>query len=154
MPAAYQGDEDTSFHGYPDPPSGQVRPPSKPTGSTDAEGGKKKRGSGLLGSLASGLTSGLHTAARKYFPATSSHIPYQPGGIGGGIGGDAGELHTDNRYDSFAPPRISNGVKWYVEGRDYMHAVSVAIEHAKESIWIMDCEFYLCQAPDGLFLCA
>jgi phospholipase D1/2 len=49
---------------------------------------------------------------------------------------------TDNRYVSFAPVRqAGNDVKWYVDGCSYMWAVSVALEQAKESIWILDCEY-------------
>ena len=43
-----------------------------------------------------------------------------------------------NRFDSFAPPRTGNEAKWYVDGCGYMWAVSVAIEEARESIWILD----------------
>lgn len=43
-----------------------------------------------------------------------------------------------NRFESFAPPRTSNEAKWYVDGCGYMWAVSVAIEEARESIWILD----------------
>jgi phospholipase D1/2 len=48
-------------------------------------------------------------------------------------------LHTrDNRFHSFAPPRNGNDVKWFVDGCGYFWAVSIAIEQAKESIWILD----------------
>lgn len=43
-----------------------------------------------------------------------------------------------NRFDSFAPPRTGNEAKWYVDGCGYMWAVSVAIEEARECIWILD----------------
>lgn len=47
--------------------------------------------------------------------------------------------HTrNNRFHSFAPPRTSNDAKWFVDGCGYMWAVSVAIEEARESIWILD----------------
>ena len=49
--------------------------------------------------------------------------------------------HKDNRYYSFAPQRGGNDIKWYVDACGYMWAVSVAIEQARESIWILDCEF-------------
>jgi phospholipase D1/2 len=45
-----------------------------------------------------------------------------------------------NRYDSFAGQKNGNDVKWYVDGCGYMYAVSKAIEGARESIWILDCE--------------
>lgn len=43
-----------------------------------------------------------------------------------------------HRFQSFAPERDGNCVKWYVDGRDYFHAVSVALERAKETIYIED----------------
>lgn len=62
-------------------------------------------------------------------------------------------LHTrNNRFHSFAPVRNSgNEAKWYVDGCSYMWAVSVAIEEAQESIWILDWwlspELYLRRPP-------
>jgi phospholipase D1/2 len=44
----------------------------------------------------------------------------------------------DNRFHSFAPPRRGNDAKWFVDGCGYFWAVSVALEEAKESIWILD----------------
>jgi len=46
-----------------------------------------------------------------------------------------GEGH---RFQSFAPERDGNKIKWYIDGRDYFHAVSVALERAKETIYIED----------------
>lgn len=46
--------------------------------------------------------------------------------------------NSTNRYDSFVPIRQDNDAKWYVDGCSYMWAVSVAIEEARESIWILD----------------
>ncbi|KAK2595950.1 hypothetical protein QQS21_006480 [Conoideocrella luteorostrata] len=43
-----------------------------------------------------------------------------------------------NRFESFFPERDGNHIKWYVDGRDYFWAVSVALEQAKESIYICD----------------
>ncbi len=43
-----------------------------------------------------------------------------------------------HRFQSFAPERDGNRIKWYVDGRDYFHAVSVALERAKETIYIAD----------------
>lgn len=43
-----------------------------------------------------------------------------------------------NRFQSFFPERDSNNIKWYVDGRDYMWAVSVGLESAKETIYIED----------------
>lgn len=50
---------------------------------------------------------------------------------------------TENRFGSFAPPREHNDAKWYVDGCSYFWAVSRALENARESIWILDCEFWL-----------
>ena len=43
-----------------------------------------------------------------------------------------------HRFESFAPEREGNKIKWYVDGRDYFWAVSVALEKAKEVIYIED----------------
>jgi phospholipase D1/2 len=54
----------------------------------------------------------------------------------------AEDLHTShhaNRFTSFAPVREGNDVKWYVDGCGYFWAVSLALEQAKETIWILDC---------------
>ncbi|TVY43123.1 Phospholipase [Lachnellula occidentalis] len=57
----------------------------------------------------------------------------------------------NNRFHSFAPPRTGNDAKWFVDGCGYMWAVSVAIEEARESIWILDWwlspELYLRRPP-------
>ncbi|KAF2659568.1 phospholipase D/nuclease [Lophiostoma macrostomum CBS 122681] len=44
----------------------------------------------------------------------------------------------NHRFNSFAPERDGNLIKWYIDGRDYFWAVSVALEHAKETIYIAD----------------
>ncbi|PBP16351.1 phospholipase [Diplocarpon rosae] len=58
---------------------------------------------------------------------------------------------AQNRFSSFAPPRHNNEAKWFVDGCSYMWAVSVAIEEAQESIWILDWwlspELYLRRPP-------
>ncbi|OAD74703.1 hypothetical protein PHYBLDRAFT_111269, partial [Phycomyces blakesleeanus NRRL 1555(-)] len=43
-----------------------------------------------------------------------------------------------HRFDSYAPIREGCQTTWFVDGRDYLWDVSVAIEHAKESIYIHD----------------
>lgn len=59
--------------------------------------------------------------------------------------------HVENRFMSFAPQREGNNAKWYVDACGYMWAVSIAIEQAKESIWILDWwlspELYLRRPP-------
>jgi phospholipase D1/2 len=48
-----------------------------------------------------------------------------------------GTLHHMHRFQSFAPQREGNSVKWYVDGCGYFWAVSVALEQAKHEIWIL-----------------
>ncbi|XP_044722026.1 PLD-like domain-containing protein [Hirsutella rhossiliensis] len=43
-----------------------------------------------------------------------------------------------HRFESFFPERDGNLIKWYVDGRDYFWAVSVALEQAQESIYLAD----------------
>jgi phospholipase D1/2 len=47
-------------------------------------------------------------------------------------------IAESHRFQSFAPERDGNRIKWYVDGRDYFHAVSVALERATETIYIAD----------------
>jgi phospholipase D1/2 len=47
-------------------------------------------------------------------------------------------IAESHRYESFAPERDGNLVKWYIDGRDYFWAVSVALERARETIYIAD----------------
>jgi phospholipase D1/2 len=60
---------------------------------------------------------------------------------------------TDNRFQSFAPQRQDNAAKWFVDGCGYFWAVSIALEEAKESIWILDWwlspELYLRRPPSA-----
>lgn len=48
------------------------------------------------------------------------------------------KICESHRFESFFPERDGNMIKWYVDGRDYFHAVSVALESAKEVIYIAD----------------
>ncbi|KAH8596160.1 hypothetical protein B0O99DRAFT_510702 [Bisporella sp. PMI_857] len=48
------------------------------------------------------------------------------------------KIAEGHRFQSFAPERPGNKIKWYVDGRDYFYAVSVALEQAKETIYIED----------------
>ncbi len=57
---------------------------------------------------------------------------------------------TQNRFGSFAHQEYGNDVKWYVDGCGYMWAVSMAIEQARESIWILDCEPKFSSWPTSL----
>ncbi|KAI0022330.1 phospholipase [Xylariomycetidae sp. FL0641] len=60
------------------------------------------------------------------------------------------EVNTDHRYRSFADESAGN-VKWFVDGASYFHAVSMALEQAQESIYILDWwlspELYLRRPP-------
>lgn len=60
------------------------------------------------------------------------------------------EEHTANRYCSFAP-QSSGNAKWYVDGCSYFWALSMALEEARESIYILDWwlspELYLRRPP-------
>ncbi|KAK3353896.1 hypothetical protein B0T25DRAFT_222593 [Lasiosphaeria hispida] len=47
-------------------------------------------------------------------------------------------ISESNRYESYFPQREGHNAKWYVDGRDYFWAVSVALEKAKETIYIAD----------------
>ena len=60
---------------------------------------------------------------------------------------EAHEIATDNkrtaiaeshRFESFAPVREGNKLKWYVDARDYFWAVSEALSSAKETIYLAD----------------
>jgi phospholipase D1/2 len=48
------------------------------------------------------------------------------------------KIRNSNRFNSFAPERDGNNVKWYVDGLDYFYAVSVALDQAKETIYLAD----------------
>ncbi|KAK8080007.1 phospholipase D domain-containing protein [Apiospora hydei] len=60
------------------------------------------------------------------------------------------EVRQSHRFQSFAP-QSSGGVKWFVDGASYFFAVSVALEQARESIYILDWwlspELYLRRPP-------
>lgn len=49
-----------------------------------------------------------------------------------------GAIADSHRFGSFAPVHEGNNVKWYVDARDYLWAVSVALEKARETIYIAD----------------
>ena len=52
---------------------------------------------------------------------------------------DRPDTTNNHRFGSFASQRVGNDVKWYVDGCSYMWAVSLALERARQSIWILDC---------------
>lgn len=47
-------------------------------------------------------------------------------------------IAESHRYESFAPVREANRVKWYVDALDYLWAVSIALQNAKEVIYLED----------------
>ena len=61
------------------------------------------------------------------------------------------DKHHMHRFQSFAPQREGNDAKWYVDGCSYMWAVSVALENARDTVWILDWwlspELYLRRPP-------
>lgn len=48
------------------------------------------------------------------------------------------KIAESHRFESYFPEREGNLLKWYVDGRDYFWAVSVALSQAKETIYIAD----------------
>ena len=48
------------------------------------------------------------------------------------------KVAESHRFQSFAPERDGNKIKWYVDGQNYFYAVSVGLESAKETIYIAD----------------
>ncbi|KAI1308093.1 phospholipase [Xylaria venustula] len=63
---------------------------------------------------------------------------------------DVQPVNTDHRFQSFSP-QTSGNAKWYVDGASYFWAVSMALEEARESIYILDWwlspELYLRRPP-------
>ena len=68
------------------------------------------------------------------------------------------DKHHMHRFQSFAPQREGNDAKWYVDGCSYMWAVSVALENARDTIWILDWwlspELYLRRRGRDAVFCA
>ncbi|KAG8810895.1 hypothetical protein FRC17_002712 [Serendipita sp. 399] len=62
------------------------------------------------------------------------------------------DILEKNRYQSFAPERDGNAVKWFADAHDYMWAIAHAIESAKNEIYILDWwlspELYLKRPPE------
>lgn len=58
-----------------------------------------------------------------------------------------------NRHNSFAPLREDNKAEYYIDGCEYFHAVSVAIENAHSHIcimgWWISPELYLRRPPSS-----
>lgn len=58
-----------------------------------------------------------------------------------------------HRRHSFAPLREDNNAKYYIDGCEYFHAVSLAIENARSDIcilgWWISPELYLRRPPSS-----
>ncbi|KAI2621501.1 phospholipase D/nuclease [Hypomontagnella submonticulosa] len=78
------------------------------------------------------------------------HEPHEHENNSGGDGVEQQAMTNKYRFQSFAP-ESSGSVKWYVDGASYFHAVSMALEEARESIYILDWwlspELYLRRPP-------
>ena len=48
------------------------------------------------------------------------------------------KIAESHRFESFAPVRESNNLKWYVDALDYLWAVSIALDQAQEVIYLAD----------------
>ena len=127
----YHGQSDTgSSH---DQSHGQASQPLAPNGGHEQPGGL---GSSLFNKL-HGAVHGLSSEIKQHLENRPPSSQDRPGLVG--VQGTSEGTHY--RYGSFAQQRRGNDAKWYVDGCGYMWAVSVALEQAKESIWILDCRF-------------
>ncbi|KAJ9295375.1 hypothetical protein DTO271G3_6198 [Paecilomyces variotii] len=96
-----------------------------------------------------------HTLKESHFEKTKAeafHLKHKIGKLGNVFNpnhrhDEEHEKRTDqkrsaiaesHRFQSFAPEHEGNKVKWYVDARDYLWAVSVALERATETIYIAD----------------
>ncbi|KAI1335858.1 phospholipase D/nuclease [Xylariaceae sp. FL0016] len=82
-------------------------------------------------------------------PHEEHHRPQAQGG-GNNANIQQMQINTNHRFQSFQP-QTTGGAKWYVDGASYFHAVSLALEQARESIYILDWwlspELYLRRPP-------
>lgn len=98
------------------------------------------------GSLGSSLFDKIHGAVHEIGSEIGQRLSgrERPQSSSGQPSAAVGAMATpQNRYGSFAVQRHGNDAKWYVDGCGYMWAVSIAIEQARESIWILDCKYCL-----------
>ncbi|PVG00681.1 phospholipase D/nuclease [Serendipita vermifera] len=62
------------------------------------------------------------------------------------------DIRQSNRFQSFAPERDGNTVKWFIDGHDYLWAISEVLDSAKQQICILDWwlspETYLRRPPE------
>ncbi|KAF2758863.1 phospholipase D/nuclease [Pseudovirgaria hyperparasitica] len=130
-----QGDTSVTQQYQPHLAYGEQPGPEKPSG-----------GMSSLFDKAHGLVHGLGSEVKERL----SNNQQRP--TSGAPANPSTDSTTGNRFNSFAPERTGgNDIKWYVDGCGYMWAVSVALERARESIWILDWwlspELYLRRPP-------
>ncbi|KAF2015063.1 phospholipase D/nuclease [Aaosphaeria arxii CBS 175.79] len=127
---------------------------SKPQGQGQQQGSSNEGGMSFVFDKLHQAVHGIGSDIKDKISGKEENRPPQ-GGYSGQSGGPppqpGQEYHSQHRYLSFAPERHGNDVKWYVDGCGYMWAVSIAIERARESIWILDWwlspELYLRRPP-------
>ena len=118
----------------------KYRPQQGQTQAIPPNGGPEQSG-GLGSSLFDKIHGAVHDIGSEIGQRLSGRE--RPQSSSGQPSAGVGAMATSqNRYGSFAVQRYGNDAKWYVDGCGYMWAVSIAIEQARESIWILDCKFY------------
>ena len=108
--------------------------------------GKPPLKPGESGGLGHFVFGKLHEAVEDIGSELGKHFegknrPAQSSSVGGKPGHEEQLANPQIRFGSFAEPKYRNDAKWYVDGCGYMWAVSEALLRARESIWILDCEF-------------
>ncbi|PSK44237.1 Phospholipase D1 [Elsinoe australis] len=122
------------------------------TGGGQAEGSDtaQKPQGGQSGSFFDKMNASLHEAGRNLNARMTKQDEAHTHTHGVDQCSD-GSHNSSHRFQSFAPQRTGNQVKWYVDGCSYFYAVSLALEHARESVWILDWwlspEVYLRRPP-------
>jgi len=90
--------------------------------------------------LASSIFNKLHGVVQELSSQFDQTLSGKPQGQPPPAPTVGAQATTQNRFGSFARQEYGNDAKWYVDGCGYMWAVSMAIEQARDSIWILDCE--------------
>ena len=107
-----------------------------PSTSTASDGSSKPS----FGMLGSSIFNKVHEAVHGLGAEVAERLTGRKSPTPGAPVGQTEDASL-HRYGSFARPNGGDDVKWYVDGCGYMWAVSRALEQARESIWILDCEF-------------
>lgn len=134
-----QSSGQAAYHPHQHSTAQESIPSEKPYFSGDVVQESKPAKTSPLASFTTSLNASLHDYARNLFPATSTYS-HQAAQAGENTTHADHGARTGHRFDSFARTRTGNGAKWYVDGHDYMHAVSVALERARHTIYILDCK--------------